>query len=107
MASNPTTELQPPGYPSHAKFITTSPDCAVFGKFTELNVRDLLYQQSKILDLEEQLFKHNAEDVTSQFKVPLLSATSYRHMKRSQNMDPTRLELVLKIRISLKIYSIY
>ncbi|KAF8544217.1 hypothetical protein BDD12DRAFT_873416 [Trichophaea hybrida] len=105
---------RPDGYPSHAKFISTSPDGSVFRKFTELNVRNLLYLQSETLDLEAQLYKHDAEDVEVIAAKSDLddavardhAARSYLQLKRGQRvMDQGRLELVQRIREALKAYN--
>jgi len=107
---------RPEGYPSLAKFISTSADCAVFRKFTELNVRNLFYLQSEILDLEAQLYKHDAEDVeVIAAKLDMEdaiardhAARSYLQLRRGQRaMDQDRFDLVQRIREVLKVYSVY
>ncbi|KAF8245504.1 hypothetical protein K440DRAFT_555769 [Wilcoxina mikolae CBS 423.85] len=111
MTANPANLQRPEGYPSHAQFISTSADCAVFRKFTELNVRNLLYLQTNVLDLEAQLYLHDKNDVEAINAKSVdcgereYAAKSYLHLKRGQQaVDQMRYELILRIRQSLKVY---
>ena len=50
------------GYPTFAQFIAKDPDAAVYRKFESLSARNLLYQQSRLHHLEEELQKLDRQD---------------------------------------------
>ena len=50
------------GYPTFAQFIAKYPDAAVYRKFESLSARNLLYQQSRLYHLEEELQKLDRQD---------------------------------------------
>jgi hypothetical protein len=116
MASNLTADdsptCRPKGYPSLARFISTSADGAVFRRFTELNVRNLLYLQSELYSLEEKLFEHDANDCNAITSDPNSgdsinlqhAAMSYLELKQ---FNVTRFQLVQNIKDVLKEYSMH
>jgi hypothetical protein len=103
LATNDSRTRRLEGYPLLARFIYTSADGAVFRKFTELNVRNLLYLQSELYSLEERLFEHDANDCNAVISDPNLgdsinrqhAAMSYLVLKR---LDETRFQLVQNIK---------
>lgn len=50
------------GYPSFAQFIATDRDAAIYRKYAHLSARNLLYLQSELNELEEQLQRLDRED---------------------------------------------
>ena len=50
------------GYPSFAHFIARDGDAAIFRKYAQLSSRNLLYLQSELHDLDEQLRQLDGED---------------------------------------------
>jgi hypothetical protein len=50
------------GYPKLARFIGERPGFAIFRRFSELNARNLLYLQSELLDIEEELYETEVDD---------------------------------------------
>lgn len=93
----------PTGYPSLASFLGTSPELAVFRKFTQLKMRNLLYLQTELQDLEEQL--QACERGANDTKERQLANQSYIDLKRrSTDDDRERMELVRKIRSVMKEY---
>ncbi|KAL8959374.1 MAG: hypothetical protein Q9193_003752 [Seirophora villosa] len=53
------------GYPSFAEFIAADADAAIYRKYERLSSRNLLYLQSELHELEEQLQELDMEDVKS------------------------------------------
>ncbi|KAI5793261.1 hypothetical protein EDC01DRAFT_91688 [Geopyxis carbonaria] len=93
----------PTGYPSLASFLTTSPELAVFRKFTQLKMRNLLYLQTELQDLEERL--QACEMVANDTRERQLANQSYIDLKRRDtDEDDERMELVGKIRSVMKEY---
>lgn len=65
-----TSQIRPPlpvpsppkGYPSVASYISSSPDLAVFRKFSSLNARNLLNMQTELMILEAELKELDTND---------------------------------------------
>src|SRR5438067_2034479 len=50
------------GYPRVAAFMSLGNDLAVFRKFDRMSLRSLLFQQSQLLDLENEIDQLDAQD---------------------------------------------
>ena len=50
------------GFPSFALFIARDGDAAIFRKYAQLSARNLLYLQSELHELEQQLLQLDRED---------------------------------------------
>ena len=103
------TNTQPPryvdGYPSLAAFISSDKDgtTAIYKRFNRFAARNLLLLQSELADLQIQLDKFDLEDLgTSE---TLQSLRNWEDFKERSKTDPSRMELVVKIRETLKEYS--
>ncbi len=55
LASMPTGQPRLEGYPTFAEFVARDNDAAIYRKFEYLSARNLLYLQSELHDLEQQL----------------------------------------------------
>jgi hypothetical protein len=92
------------GYPSVAAFIASSPDLAVFRRFGELNVRNLLYLQTELIVLESELETLDGEGSATACGADW--RRSWESVLRGQKEeDIVRRKLVLEIRAKLKEYS--
>ncbi|KAK6860689.1 hypothetical protein PG995_004325 [Apiospora arundinis] len=60
-----TPDLKPKGYPKLAKFMVEH-DYAMIKQFRQLAVRDLLYQQAEICELELEFTKQGVDDANAQ-----------------------------------------
>lgn len=100
---------QPPryidGYPSLAAFIASDKDgtTAIYKRFNRLAARNLLLLQSELADLQVQLDKFDLEDQGTM--ETLQSLRNWEDFKERSATDPSRMELVKKIRETLKEYS--
>jgi Family of unknown function (DUF6594) len=97
MTSPPDFYTIPNGYPRLAAFICKDQDWNIFQKFKALNVRNLLYIQREVWDLEAQL--KAVDDGLQQS-----DGSSLRSWLKFSS-DKTRLDLVKQIRTSLAEYS--
>ena len=95
-----------PGYPKLSGRMGMVPEMAIFRRFGTLNAQMLLYMQSELIHLEEELRELELED--SQSEQPYKSKYSrdcfflYNPMTKG---DDKQLTLVLKIKAKLKEYS--
>jgi hypothetical protein len=90
------------GYAGLAAFIKRDPDhtSAIFARFEELGVRNLLYLQSELAELRAKQEKYDQEDFIGDVEA---KARARRYSKLMS--DPERKKLVLDIRSKLKEYS--
>lgn len=102
------TNTQPPryidGYPSLAAFIASDKDgtTAIYKRFNRLAARNLLLLQSELADLQVQLDKFDLEDQGT--AETLQSLRNWEDFKDRAATDPSRMDLVKKIRETLKEY---
>jgi hypothetical protein len=93
------------GYPALAR-VMVYPGMSMFKKFAELNMRNLLYMQAEILDLERELHIVAGMDNTSSQESVKEFATSALALRSSaEGGNGSQWELVLQIREKLKKYS--
>ena len=91
------------GYPSFAEFIARDGDAAVYRKFRHLGARNLLYRQSELHSLEEQLRSLDSEDAACLGDEDALKAArEWCHMSDPTNLR-SRLHLELQDQIALKL----
>jgi hypothetical protein len=90
----------PNGYPKLAALQGKEPEYIVLRKFRSLNAKNLLYLQSDIIELEQQLDQVDKELAASNCKDDLRSCPSFMADHRRRN-------LVLEIRTLLRDYSQY
>lgn len=95
------------GYPKFAGQIGLRPEFAIFRRFGALNAENLLYLQAELVLLEKALEEQQAIDSQSIHLRKAKYALNWYHLKNSaENGDTVQLDLVLKIRRTLKQYSI-
>ncbi|MCJ1225473.1 hypothetical protein MMC12_002122 [Toensbergia leucococca] len=96
------------GYPSLANFISQDSDAAIYRRFERLSARSLLYLQSELHDLEEQLENCDREDASKDADVAARkSARSWDHLTsnaKTRTREADRLKLIRKIKAILKEY---
>ena len=85
------------------------PEMAIFRTFGELNIRNLLYLQAAICDLEKKLQEQEIKDYQTKEGGSKSSYTlDWYYLRHSyRDGDTKQLDLVLKIRQKLKEYSKY
>jgi hypothetical protein len=94
------------GYPKLAAKMQLQPELAIFRSFGALNAQNLLYYQAELVDLEQQLRKQQVQDDQDKTgKKSMYAKTWYRLQDSHEDGDTEQLELVLKIRKTLKDYS--
>ncbi|KAF2468337.1 uncharacterized protein BDR25DRAFT_335447 [Lindgomyces ingoldianus] len=98
------------GYPKLAAKIEIQPEAAIFRKFGALNAQNLLYFQAELTCLEQELRDQQLEDDNDrnpdQGVKKCKYAKSWDWLRDSQeDGDTTQLDLVLKIRETLKEYN--
>lgn len=91
------------GYPSLAAFIASDRDgtTSIYKRFNRLAARNLLLLQSELADLQAQLDQFDLEDKRD--NETLQSLRCWEDYKK--RTDPSRLELVQRIRVIMKEYS--
>jgi hypothetical protein len=92
------------GYPRLAGHMEIFPERAIFRRFGALNCRNLLYLQCELSSIEKQLIQQENADNTDPEK--LRYALDYFWLSQSRDDgDARQLELVMKMRKTLKEYS--
>lgn len=120
LALSPTSKPKPKrleGYPTFASWIAEDRDVAIYRKYESLSARNLLYQQSELLHLEEQLHaldlkdagdeaNDDAQRVADEANNDARRAAKYwKHYADENNASAKRhVELQEKIREKLKAY---
>ncbi|KAI4926243.1 hypothetical protein J4E85_006535 [Alternaria conjuncta] len=102
-----------PGYPKLAGRMETMPEIAMFRRFGALNARSLLYYQSELAHLEDQLKELEAEDANSpdgkkatySMNAFWLNTADFEVDGKLRDGDMRQRELVLQIRCVLKKYN--
>lgn len=80
------------------------PEQAIFRRFGALNSRNLLYLQCELSSIEKQLIQQ--ENADNDIPEKMRYALDYHWLSQSQDDGDTRqLELVMKMRKTLKEYS--
>lgn len=97
------------GYPSFAHFIALDGDAMIYRKYSHMSARNLLYLQSEIHELDEQLRQLDREDAKDiDNEEPQKAAREWRYYLDPQN-DRACQHRVLqgKIRVKLNEYRAY
>ncbi|CAN9389878.1 unnamed protein product [Alternaria alternata] len=95
------------GYPKLAAKIAVQPEAAIYRRFGALNAQNLLYFQAELADLEERLGEQQALDNNATTGRKSEYAKNWFSLQDSEvDGDTEQLDLVLKIRETLKEYSI-
>ena len=98
---------KPRGYPKLAKLMGTHHETAIFRRFGELNMLNLLSLQAELTDLEIQLQSIRNEDEVSDDPVRSLYAIDFHEMsKQGDERDDQQWQMLLRIREKLQEYSI-
>ena len=94
------------GYPTLANFIASDKDAAIYRKFEKLSARCLLYQQSELHDLEQQLEQLDLADSRDiDDDEAQQAAVSWDHYASSATeKGQKRRELIMRIKAKLKAY---
>lgn len=95
------------GYPALAAFIASDRDgsTAIFKRFTRLAARNLLLLQGELAELQAQLDAFDEEDVED--INTLQSLRNWEDYKARQKDEPRRMDLIKRIRSTLKEYRAY
>jgi hypothetical protein len=101
--TTPPTRLE--GYPSFATFIARDQDAAIYRKYEHLSARNLLYLQSEIHELEEQLYAlDNADSKSSCFETEGAARAWHHYTSDSNTRAADHRALQGKIRTKIKEY---
>ncbi len=94
------------GYPRLAGRMGLIPETAIFRRFSALNIRNLLYLQAELMNLEMELQKQELEDKASghEFKQNF-SRDWYKVTSPDPASEHYQWSLILNIREKLKQYS--
>lgn len=97
------------GYPSFAQFIATDSDAAIYRKYGNLSARNLLYLQSELHELEEQLQQldmEDAKDISNEAAQRV--AREWGHYNDPDNQAACRHKVLQeKIRLKVREYRTY
>jgi hypothetical protein len=99
-------ELEPPhGYPQVATFMGDHPEMAMVRRFRGLNARNLLYLQAELVQIEKELLKCERDDANNKADpYKPYYALDYKILAEQEPRN-TQLDLILKMRVKLKEYS--
>ena len=93
------------GFPSLAAFMASDMDgtAAIFKRFNRLAARNLLAMQSELAELEAQLDVYDEEDQRS--RATMQSLRNWGDYKARAKEEPERMELMKRIKITMREYS--
>jgi hypothetical protein len=94
-----------PGYPKLGAVMGLMPETACFRRFASLNAKSLLYQQSELIHLENELRELEARDAGSGDKMRERFRKNCRFLNDASEDDEQH-DLVARIRIRLKEYGL-
>lgn len=91
----------PDGYPSLSTFMASDPDgtALIYKRFNRLSARNLLYLQSELAELQDQLDQYDEEDRGQP------CARNWEHFKERGHIQTGRIQLVKQIREIMLEYS--
>ena len=97
------------GYPSLAQFIARDGDAAIFRMYAQLSARNLLYLQSELHELEEQLRQLDREDAKDvDNEEPQKAAREWRYYSDPDNRRASQHRVLQEeITSKLKTYCAY
>lgn len=95
------------GYPKLAAQMDLQPETSMFRRFGFLNAQNLLYFQAELVALEKSLRKHQIDDSrdTNESRKSEYGRNWYWLEQSRDDGDTDQLDLVLKIRETIKEYS--
>ena len=94
------------GYPKFAGQIGLRPKLSIFRRFGALNAENLLYLQAELVLLEKALEdQQHIDDTSTHLRKSKYALNWYQLRNSAHNGDTTQLDLVYKIRKTLKQYS--
>ncbi|KAK6532543.1 hypothetical protein TWF281_006730 [Arthrobotrys megalospora] len=99
----PVTEI-PSGYSKLAAFMNLGDDLAVFRRFGRLHTQLLLYRQADIEEIEEELAELDMVEAEQARMQGKLENTLNRSWRKEKDLDEYRVELVKRLRKSMKAY---
>lgn len=91
------------GWPRVALLMAKTPDFAAFSRFSDLNIKSLLYYQAQLINLKKKLHELEYEDKRSQDKFKEQFASRADFLVTSE--DSEQFQLIKKMRLLLKEYS--
>ena len=95
------------GYPKLARLMMQSPETAIFRRFKDLNMINLLRLQAELHDMERQLQEIREEDAQSRDPFRSSYATDFRLMRDCKETgDSLQYDLLLTIGEKIQEYSI-
>lgn len=96
---------------SFADFIASDDELLIFRRFDRLNVRSLLYMQSRLMTLEAQLAEYDQEDAADGSMEVMLSAKCWETLQsraaEERPREAERLELIREIQNTTYQYSMH
>lgn len=95
-------------YPRLAAEMALFTPTAIFRRFGALNARNLLYMQSELTEIEQELLAIEEKDSEDPEDVKQWRSRDYhwiRNYDRAEDQDGTHYELVMNVREKLKEYS--
>ncbi|KAH7379915.1 hypothetical protein BKA64DRAFT_686638 [Cadophora sp. MPI-SDFR-AT-0126] len=92
------------GYPSVAAHLASSSELATFRKFSNLNMRNLLYMQTELIMLEAELKELDQQDASDKATSAVLQSWE-AVLRGTSERDATRKEVALSMRRKLQEYN--
>ncbi|KAK6341446.1 hypothetical protein TWF696_008520 [Orbilia brochopaga] len=94
----------PAGYSKLAAFIDLEDDLAIFRRFSRLHAQLLLYRQADIEEIEEELQELDMIEAADAAMEGTPAAVLNRSWRREKDLEEYRVELVKRLRKSMKLY---
>lgn len=95
------------GYRAIAQFLAEEPGIVILNRFSTLNVQNLLYMQSELYHLEDELHEITKEDAASSCPTRQNYRYSFKELEHSlSGSEDFQWKKILEIRDKLKLYSI-
>ncbi|KAJ6263080.1 hypothetical protein Dda_1639 [Drechslerella dactyloides] len=94
----------PLGYSKLAAFIDLEDDLAIFRRFSRLHAQLLLYRQADIEEIEEEMKELDAIEAADAHMEGTPANVLNRSWRREKDLEEYRVELVKKLRKSMKLY---
>lgn len=97
-------------YRTFADFVASDSDLSIFRRFDCLNAKNLLYLQSELLSLEDQIDQLDEEDLAENTLDTMLTARCWEVLASRAKDSPReaeRMKLIKDTRETLERYSMY
>ncbi len=106
LSSMPTGQSRLEVYPTFAEFIAKDKDAAIYHRFKHLSAHNLLYLQSELHNLEQQLEMLDYKDAKEIGDLNAQSAARYwrNYAYNTDQQSVLRRELQLTIKVKIKEY---